>query len=396
MIIDSLKSLAVSIDKLQGLPNNPRLGDVNAVMASLARFGQRKPIVARYDDGTIIAGNHTWQAAKQLGWTEIAVAYVGDDDVTAQAYALADNRTAELGSYDDELLLQLIESVGDIDSELLKDTGWSENAVLDLVSSLEKNQELPIVQEDEIPEKPTEAKSKVGDLYQIGKHRIICGNSSDVSTVDRLLDGKQPKIVFADPPYGIAYKAMRGGKDIANDSNFSEAEQAIVDSLVLLHKAEAVFACCDWRSLPMMIDAFRQAALEPKACIVWDKQNRVQNLDRFGKQHEFILYAGPYGGQKTVGTDVWKYARDFEPNHPTPKPVGLVSQAIESTTLRNDLIVDPFAGSGSTLVAAHQTGRIGYGIEIDPVYVDVIVERLEKATGEKAVLVTDNAKSTEA
>jgi ParB-like chromosome segregation protein Spo0J len=98
MIIDSLKSLAVPIDSLQGLPGNPRRGDVDAVATSLSRFGQRKPIVVRRDDGTIIAGNHTWQAAKKLGWSEIAVAYVGDDDVTAQAYALADNRTAELGS----------------------------------------------------------------------------------------------------------------------------------------------------------------------------------------------------------------------------------------------------------------------------------------------------------
>jgi site-specific DNA-methyltransferase (adenine-specific) len=392
MIIESLKSLAVPIDQLRGLPNNPRKGDVSAVMASLSRFGQRKPIVARRDDGTIIAGNHTWQAACELGWKEIAVAYVGDDDVTAQAYALADNRTAELGSYDDDLLRELIESVESVDPELLRDTGWDEASVAELLESLEKNQELPIVTEDEVPEKPLEAKTKTGDLYQIGKHRIICGSSGDVSVVERLLENKEPKIVFADPPYGIAYKAMRGGKDIANDSSFSEAKQTIVDSLSLFHKAEAVFACCDWRSLPMMIEAFHESALEPKACIVWDKQNRVQNLDRFGKQHEFILYAGPYGGQKTVGTDVWKYARDFEPDHPTPKPVGLISEAIEATTSRNDLVIDPFAGSGSTLVAAHQTGRIGYGIEIDPIYVDVIVERLEKATGEKAVLV-QNAES---
>jgi len=136
MIIESLKPLAVSISSLKGLDGNPRKGDVDAVAASLARFGQRKPIVARKDDGTIIAGNHTWQAAKKLGWKEIAVAFVGDDDVTAQAYALADNRTAELGSYDDELLLQMIQEIQKIDEDLLADTGWAQKDFEQLVEKL--------------------------------------------------------------------------------------------------------------------------------------------------------------------------------------------------------------------------------------------------------------------
>jgi ParB-like chromosome segregation protein Spo0J len=136
MIIESLRDLAVPIDSLQGLPGNPRVGDVDAVAASLDRFGQRKPIVVRKDDGTIIAGNHTWQAAKQLGWSEIAVAYVGDDDVTAQAYALADNRTAELGSYDEEALAALIKTVGDVDVDLLLSTGWNQKQYEDLVEKL--------------------------------------------------------------------------------------------------------------------------------------------------------------------------------------------------------------------------------------------------------------------
>ena len=136
MIIESLKNLAVPIESLQGLPGNPRKGDIDAVAASLERFGQRKPIVVRKDDGTIIAGNHTWQAAKQLGWNEIAVAYVGDDDTTAQAYALADNRTAELGSYDEEALAALIKSVGDVDLDLLESTGWSQNHYKELIEKL--------------------------------------------------------------------------------------------------------------------------------------------------------------------------------------------------------------------------------------------------------------------
>lgn len=136
MIIESLQPLAVAIESLTGLESNPRKGDVAAVAASLARFGQRKPIVARKDDGTIIAGNHTWQAAKKLGWKEIAVAFVGDDDVTAQAYALADNRTAELGTYDEELLLQMIQEIQKIDEDLLADTGWAQKDFEQLVEKL--------------------------------------------------------------------------------------------------------------------------------------------------------------------------------------------------------------------------------------------------------------------
>jgi hypothetical protein len=136
MIIESLRSLATPIENLKALPGNPRKGDVDAVAKSLERFGQRKPIVARKDDGTIIAGNHTWQAAKKLGWSEIAVAFVGDDDVTAKAYALADNRTAELGSYDDEALAAMISSVSDISTDLLLSTGWRETEYAELMEKL--------------------------------------------------------------------------------------------------------------------------------------------------------------------------------------------------------------------------------------------------------------------
>jgi ParB-like chromosome segregation protein Spo0J len=136
MIIESLQSLAVPIDNLVGLHGNPRKGDVDAVAKSLERFGQRKPIVARKDDGTIIAGNHTWQAAKKLGWSKIAVAFVGDDEITAKAYALADNRTAELGSYDEHALLELIGQIQAVVPEFVNDAGWSDDAIKNLIDKI--------------------------------------------------------------------------------------------------------------------------------------------------------------------------------------------------------------------------------------------------------------------
>ena len=190
MIIDSLKNLAVSIDSLKGLPGNPRIGDVDAVAASLEKFGQRKPIVVRKDDGTIIAGNHTWQAAKKLGWKEIAVAFVGDDDTTAQAYALADNRTAELGSYDEQALKDLIEKVAAVDPDLVRISGWSDSAVQELLTKIESGLPKELI-EDEIVDPPLNAKTKLGDIWQLGKHRLICGDATDVTVFKKLLNDEK-------------------------------------------------------------------------------------------------------------------------------------------------------------------------------------------------------------
>jgi len=238
---------------------------------------------------------------------------------------------------------------------------------------------------DEVPEPPAEPITKPGDLITLGRHRLLCGDSTDALHQQKLLGGVTPALVFTDPPYGVAYKAMRGGDAIKNDGTPAEAFETLRDALSLVHDAEAHFVCCDWRSLPTILSAMEQSGLTPKACIVWDKMRGVQNLDRFHKQHEFIVYAGPYGGKKTVSGDVWQFQRDFEPDHPTPKPVPLVARAIESATNSGAAVLDLFGGSGSTLVACQRTGRINYSMELDPKYCDVIVKRWEDFTGEKAV-----------
>jgi site-specific DNA-methyltransferase (adenine-specific) len=393
MIIQSLKSLAVPIDSLQALPGNPRRGDVDAVAASLSRFGQRKPIVVRKDDGTIIAGNHTWQAAKKLGWSEIAVAYVGDDDVTAQAYALADNRTAELGDYDDELLKQLIESVGSVDLDLLKDTGWSQDAVEELLTKIE-SENPKVIDEDEVPEVPVEPKTKLGDLYHLGRHRLLCGDSTDEETVARLMDGAKADMVFTDPPYGINYQARQNQDKIANDGDIETAKNVFIKSSKFYKEAKTIFICCDWRSISFVIESLEKNKMKPSATIVWDKGRPVSAFQKFGKSYELIVYCGSNKGPLVI-SDVWKVQRDFEPNHPTPKPIALIGNAIETSSFKNDIIFDSFGGSGSTLIAAEQTDRTCYMMELDPKYCDVIIQRWETLTGEKAVLVS-NAESTKA
>lgn len=190
MIQNDLRGLAYPTDELQLLPGNPRRGNVEAVARSLEAFGQRKPVVARRGDRVVIAGNHTLQAARALGWAEIAVVWVDDDEVTSKAFALADNRTAELGDYDESLLAELIGEVGSVDSELLAASGWSEDAVAELVASLEP-EALPVVGDlDDLPDQVI-SKSMLGDVWLLGQHRVMCGDSTNSTDLDRLMGGGQ-------------------------------------------------------------------------------------------------------------------------------------------------------------------------------------------------------------
>ncbi|WP_438980342.1 DNA methyltransferase, partial [Polynucleobacter sp.] len=200
-IVENLQTLAAPLDELHLLEGNPRVGDVDAVAASLARFGQRKPIVAR-TDGTVIAGNHTLQAARQLGWTHIAVVRVDDDDATAKAFALADNRTAELGGYDDVALEAMVRDVLEFDAELLADTGWAGEDLEALLASVDI-EELPPVEADPdaVPAVPTDPVTNRGDVWLLGPHRLICGDCRDFADIERLMAGNAANVVFTSPPY---------------------------------------------------------------------------------------------------------------------------------------------------------------------------------------------------
>ena len=406
MIIESLKQLAVPIDSLQALPGNPRRGDVDAVAASLSRFGQRKPIVVRRDDGTIIAGNHTWQAAKQLGWTEIAVAYVGDDDVTAQAYALADNRTAELGSYDEQALKDLIDSVSAVDPDLVRISGWSDDAVQELVNKIEAG--LPKnLNEDVVPEAAETSSSKIGNMWQLGKHRLLCGDALNSNSYEKLLEGIPADLVWTDPPYGVAYVGKtKDALEIQNDRlTLTELQIFLRTAFTEIFKHTKPGAC--WYvtapsgnlfqafSIPLSeLDVWRHT-------LVWVKDTLVMGRADYHYRHESIFYGWTPGAAHQAPPDrkqdsVWEIDRPkVNKDHPTMKPIELITRSIENSSQRGDIVLDTFCGSGSTLIACEQTGRIARAMELDPKYCDVIVKRWEILTGEKAVLI-DNAESTQA
>jgi site-specific DNA-methyltransferase (adenine-specific) len=393
MIIKSLQALAVPIDTLKGLPGNPRIGDVDAVAKSLDRFGQRKPIVVRQDDGTIIAGNHTWQAAKQLGWTEIAVAYVGDDDVTASAYALADNRTAELGSYDEQALKDLIDQVAAIDPELVKDAGWADDAVAELVAKIASEQPAPELNEDVIPEVPKVPITKLGDIWQLGNHRLMCGDSTDVTNVEKLMDGNKADMVFTDPPYGMDLdtdytKMGDGGKkhDKVIDDNKQFNAKQLLD----------MFSYCNeiflWGA-DYYVETLNRNYPDLGSWIVWDKysdQERNGLLDgRFGSSFETCWSKSKHKREiaRVLVTTNYTARGDETRIHPTQKPVALAIWFFERWAKTSTNIVDLFLGSGSTLIACERANKTCYGMELDPKYCDVIVKRWETLTGQKAVLV---------
>ena len=368
-----MKVATVAILSLTPDLRNARTHDgrnIDAIAASLDKFGQRKPIVVTADK-MVIAGNGTLEAARKLGWTEIVVAQAPEDwdDATIRAYALADNRSAELADWDESVLQAILDE--------LALGGWNIEELGFELPHVEP--EALIGDPDEVPETVV-PKTVSGDVWLLGPHRLVCGDSTSPTDVEKLMKGARADMVWTDPPYGVDYIAMRGGKKIKNDASLDEAKAVMTDALTM-RSSDTVFVCCNWKSMTITIDAMVDAGLEPKACIVWDKGSRVQNLDRFAKQHEFILYAGPYGGQPTVDVDVWQVKRDFDPDHPTPKPVELVMKAIESCTSTGQLVQDFFGGSGSTLIAAHQTNRIAYLMELDPHYCDVICARFQTLTG---------------
>lgn len=235
MIAPDLAPLARPIDSLHTLPGNPRRGDVEAVARSLQVFGQRKPITA-LPDGTVTAGNHTLLAARSLGWTEIAVSVTDDDEATAKAWALADNRTAELGDYDDALLADLIGQVAELDPELLTATGWTDADLAELLASLVID--LPIDADvDAIPEVGL-AVTVPGDVWLLGPHRLMCGDARVPTDVDRLLNGAVVNLAFTSPPYASqrTYDEASGFRPIPED-DYVEWFRPVADN-VAAHLAD--------------------------------------------------------------------------------------------------------------------------------------------------------------
>ena len=379
------------ISKLTLDPNNARKHsekNLRAIAASLEKFGQRKPIVVHR--GVVIAGNGTVEAAKSLGWTDISIAAVPDewDTDTAKAYALADNRSAELAEWDEsELAKQILD---------LDDKGWD---IAELGFEMPQVIEPEPIDENDIPEAPAEPTTKLGDVYQLGKHRLICGDSTDVTVMDKLLGEEKADLVWTDPPYGVSYVGKtKDALTIENDTlNLAELEDFLRSAFNSIFTATKPGAC--WYvaapsgnlfqafSIPLSeLDVWRHT-------LVWVKDTLVMGRADYHYRHESIFYGWTPGAAHQTPPDrkqdtIWEIPRPkANKEHPTMKPIELIERAIQNSSLTGQIVLDAFGGSGSTLIACEQTKRVARLIELDPKYCDVIVTRWENLTGEKAALV---------
>lgn len=414
--------MTVRIDSLEQDPTNARKHsdkNLKAIANSLDKFGQRKPIVVK--NKRVLAGNGTLEAARSLGWTEIQIVEVPKewDDETAKAYALADNRSAELAEWDErELGRQLLE---------LEEEGWDIEALGFDYRQVEKPEP---VDEDEIPETPEEPTTKVGQLFQLGQHRLLCADSTDPQNLYRLLDGELADCIFTDPPYNVAYQG--GTKDkltIANDA-MSEVEfEAFIRKAyhaMYLNAREGcpIYVCHADNAATTFRTTFADAGWMMKQVLIWVKDNFVLSRQDYNWQHEPILYGwkpgaahpwyGPFNdstvmeyGPKEIAKMTKEELVDFltkainyssvirverprkNAEHPTMKPVALITRLLSNSAKRGQIVLDSFGGGGSTMIAAETLGMKAYLAELDPKYCDVIINRWENYTGKKARLVTE-------
>lgn len=354
---------------------------VAQIAGSIKEFGFNNPVLVDKDN-SIIAGHGRLMAARKLGMDKVPVVQLGHmTEAQRKAYVLADNRIALNSGWDTSMLsLELQDLKDDIDLSLL---GFDPDELDALLNPIVETDGL--TDEDAVPDVPDEPKTKLGDIYILGNHRLMCGDSTSIDAVEKLLDGQRPDMVFTDPPYNIDYQGVKDKRDkIKNDKmEDSEFRDFLIQSL---YSCETMYVCCSWQYAHLFKDAMENIGRKPKAMIVWDKVNPAQHLDKYFKQHEIIFYYGDFGGQKTLRGDVWSLKRQKNTVHPTMKPVELIQMALEDQPNKR-VVLDVFGGSGSTLIACEKIGRQARVMELDPKYCDVIVKRWEDFTGKKAELV---------
>lgn len=374
----------VSIEQLIPYANNARTHDdaqVAQIAGSIKEFGFNNPVLIA-DDNSIIAGHGRVMAARKLGLKEVPCMRLSHlTETKRKAYILADNRIALNSGWDNDLLMIELKDL-DMDGLDLSLLGFDADEINALLNPITETEGL--TDEDEVPAPPPEPITKLGDIWILGNHRLMCGDSTSIDAVDKLMDGQRPDMVFTDPPYNIDYQGVKDKREkIKNDKMSDEAFKDFL--MQSLYSCETMYVCCSWQYAHIFKDAMESIGRKPKAMIVWDKVNPAQHLDKYFKQHELIFYYGDFGGHKTVRGDVWTLKRQKNTVHPTMKPVELIELALNDQSGKN-IVLDCFGGSGSTLIACEKTGKTSRLMELDPIYCDVIVKRWENFTGKKAVL----------
>lgn len=379
-----MEIVMMNIDEIIPYENNPRKNDdaVEAVANSIKNFGFKSPIVV--DANKVIVNGHTrLKASKLLGLTMVPVIIASDlTEEQCRALRLADNKTAEIASWDKKLLMQELESI-DWEGLQMDMTDFGFDNIFD-----SKPQEVTHDDFEEGQYIPATPYSMQGDVYLLGRHRIMCGDSTNPEMVKILLNGNKADMIFTDPPYNVNYEGS-DGQSIQNDNMGNEEFYNFLLSVYKnmfdsIKEGGSIYVChADSEGLNFR-KAFIDAGFKLAQCLIWVKNSFTMGRQDYQWQHEPILYgwkpgAGHYFVDDRSLSTVWFYDKPKHNDlHPTMKPLELVGQGINNGSLLGQLVLDLFGGSGSTLIACEQAGRTNYSMELDEKYADVIVKRFIK------------------
>jgi DNA modification methylase len=384
------------------------------IAASLREFGFVNPILTDAG-GRVIAGHGRLEAAKTLGVQQVPTVCLAHlNEAQIRAYRLADNRLAELAGWDEELLTLELGELADLDLGFELDlTGFD---TVDLDRLLAGNTSQDEAEEDTAPEPEAHAVSRPGDLWILGNHRLLCGDALLPASYEQLLGNAQAQLVFTDPPYNVPIQGHVSGLGKVHHREFAMASGEMTEpefiaflgtlftNMVAASADGSIhFVCMDWRHMYEVLSAGRGVYVELKNLCVWNKDNGGMGTF-YRSKHELVFVfkngSGPHINNFGLGeggryrTNVWDYAgaNTFRRGrtedlavHPTVKPVTLVMDAIKDCSRRAGIVLDPFGGSGTTLIAAERCGRRGHLMELDPLYVDVTIRRWQALTGKAAV-----------
>ncbi|WP_457650886.1 site-specific DNA-methyltransferase [Profundibacter sp.] len=373
---------------------------IGQITASIEEFGFTNPILAD-GDGVIIAGHGRLLAAQRLGLEKVPVITLDYlTDAQRRALVIADNKIAENAGWDEEMLRVEIEALQELEFDLDL-IGFSDEELDDLLGELDGGPEGAIDGEDDVPETPEDPVSQSGDLWILGNHRLLCGNSTVTTDVERLLGTVKPLLMVTDPPYGVEYDP--GWRNKTGASVTKRTGKVLNDDRADWREAWALFpgdVAYVWHGAlhaTTVADSLIASGFNIRSQIIWAKDRLVLSRGDYHWQHEPCWYAvkktgkGHWAGDRKQ-TTLWQIAnkdQDAETVHGTQKPVECMRRPILNNSSPGQAVYEPFMGSGTTLIAAETTGRVCLGIELNPAYVDVAVERWQQLTGETATLEVD-------
>ena len=388
------------IERLRPYARNAKMhgaDQVARIAASMARFGWTVPCMVG-DDGELIAGHGRVLAATELGLAEVPVIRLGHlDEAERRAYRIADNKLTELGDWDEDMLRDEVAGLlaDDFDLSLL---GFAEDELEALLQDPDLAEDGAAEGEDDVPEPPADPVSVPGDLWRLGDHRLICGDSTSADVVSKLLSDVRPLLMVTDPPYGVDYdpswRNQTGASATKRTGKVLNDDRADWREAWALFPGDVAYVWHGALHATTVADSLIAAGFDIRSQIIWAKDRLVLSRGDYHWQHEPCWYAvkkrgkGHWAGDRKQ-TTLWQIAnrdQDAETVHGTQKPVECMRRPILNNSSPGQAIYEPFMGSGTTLIAAETTGRVCYGIELNPAYVDVAVARWQNLTGQSAIL----------